>query len=329
MGKIWYDRTVHTVLDTAAPTVQAPSVWAEGITGKDVAIAVLDTGIYPHPDLTMPKNRIIAFRDVINNRDSPYDDNGHGTHVAGDIASNGLQSQEMFRSPAPDANLIGIKVLDKYGSGSTSEVISGLTWAVENKEQYRIRILSMSLGSTASTSYRDDPLATAVEEVWQRGIVVCVAAGNSDPGEGTIDSPVIAPSAITVGASDDMGTVNLTDDKIADFSSRGPTFDGLLKPDVVAPGINIISLRSPGSLLDKKNKNTRFGSWYTSLSGTSMATPICSGVSALLLEANPVLAPENVKKFITITATNLHVDPNSQGAGLINAQKAIDYARAY
>ncbi|MCL6561294.1 MAG: S8 family peptidase, partial [Firmicutes bacterium] len=280
----------------------------------------------PHPDLTEPTNRIIAFQDIINNRTSPYDDNGHGTHVSGDIASNGLRSQGTYRGPAPDASLIGVKVLDKYGMGSTSEVIAGLTWAVENRDKYKIRILSMSLGSTASTSYRDDPLAMAVENVWQENIVVCVAAGNSGPGERTVNSPGIAPSVITVGALDDRITLPPAGNIIADFSSRGPTVDELTKPDVVAPGVNVVSLRSPGSMLDKKNKNSRINSWYISMSGTSMATPVCSGVCALLLEANPGLMPDNVKNIIMETASSLNLDPNTQGAGLVDAKRALEIA---
>lgn len=326
--RIWYDRPVHAVLDIAAPTVEAPPAWAENFTGKGVAVAVVDTGIYLHPDLTEPANRIIAFHDIINKRTTPYDDNGHGTHVAGDIASNGFQSGEIYRGPAPGASLVGIKVLDKYGAGSTSEVIAGLTWAVDNMEKYKIRILSMSLGNTATTSYRDDPLAVAVEEVWRKGIVVCAAAGNSGPAKETIDSPGIAPSVITVGAADDRNTLNLEDDAIAEFSSRGPTIDGFAKPDVVAPGVDIISLRSPGSLMDKSNKGSRINSWYTSMSGTSMATPVCAGVCALLLEANPHLTPDEVKKTITMTATSMNLDSNIQGAGLINAKKALDAVTA-
>ncbi len=323
VARIWYDRPVQAVLDIAAPTVKAPPVWDENFTGEGIAVAVVDTGIYPHQDLTEPANRIIAFHDIINQRTTSYDDNGHGTHVAGDIAANGFRSGGAYRGPAPGAGLVGIKVLDKYGSGSTSEVIAGLDWVVTSREKYRIRVVTLSLGSTATTSYRDDPLAMAVEKVWREGIVVCVAAGNSGPAGKTINSPGIAPSVITVGAADDRNTPGPSDDIVADFSSRGPTVDGLKKPDVVAPGVDIISLRSPGSQIDKSKKESRINSWYLSLSGTSMATPVCAGVCALVLEANPQLTPDQVKEIICGTAESMNLDPDIQGAGLINAAKAV------
>jgi serine protease AprX len=326
VNKIWYDRKVMAVLDVASPTVQAPPLWNAGFTGKGIVVAVVDTGIYEHPDLA---GRIVAFKDLVNQQIRPYDDNGHGTHVAGDIASNGSQSNFLYRGPAPEAGLVGVKVLDKNGSGLLSTVIDGIQWCIDNRETTGIRVLNLSLGSPATESYTGDPLCQAVEKAWDSGIVVCAAAGNEGPEPRTISSPGIHPGIITVGAMNDMNTTSSGDDRVADFSSRGPTIDDLTKPDVLAPGVNIISLRAPGSTLDKQNKQSRVGTWYSSLSGTSMATPVCAGVVAQLLQANGSLTPDRVKARLVETALKLDdLDPNTQGAGVINAQKAASAAAA-
>lgn len=321
--KIWYDRSVHALLDIASPVVKAPEIWETGFDGKGVTVAVLDTGIYEHPDLTTPSNRILAFVDLVKNSAAPYDDHGHGTHVAGDIGSGGASSSGFYRGPAPQVNLVGVKVLDKQGSGSLSTVIQGLNWCINKKEELGIKVINLSLGSKATASYRDDPLCQAVEKAWLEGIVVCAAAGNEGPSEKTINSPGIDPVIITVGAVDDKNTVDMHDDKIAEFSSRGPTIDGLVKPDVVAPGVNIISLNVPGSINDKRNKGNN-QRWYTSMSGTSMATPVCAGVVALMLQANPGLTPDEVKYYLKKTAIDTGNDQLIQGTGLVDAHRAVE-----
>lgn len=319
---LWYDREIKALLDTATPVVNAPQVWKSGYRGRGIGIAILDTGIHPHPDLTTPKNRIVGFKDFINWRSQPYDDNGHGTHCAGDAAGNGSQSGGRYTGPAPEAKLIGIKVLNKKGSGVMSNLLAGIQWCITNQKLYGIRILSMSLGSKAKVSYKNDLLCQTVEKVWQAGIVVCAAAGNDGPRSGTINSPGTDPKIITVGALDDKDTTRITDDAVAAFSSRGPTIDGLTKPDVIAPGARIVSLRSPNSYLDRNNRHARVGEWYLSMSGTSMATPICAGVTALILEACPRYNPVDVKRLLLAACRKINPDPNSQGAGLVDVQAA-------
>lgn len=321
---IWRDRKVRAFLDISTPVVKAPPVWNLGFKGAGVGIAIIDTGIYPHPDLITPTNRIIAFKDYVNRKAKAYDDNGHGTHVAGDAAGNGISSNGRFRGPAPRANLIGIKVLDKYGEGSLSAVLAGIQFAVNNKKNFNVKVINLSLGAEAVQSYKNDPLCQAVEKAWQAGIIVCAAAGNSGPAAGTIDTPGIDPLVITVGADNTKRTVPITDDSIAGFSGRGPTIDGLTKPDVVAPGVNIISLRAPGSTLDTSYPGSRNGKWYFKLSGTSMATPITAGVAALIVQKNPGLGPAAVKKLLKSTARKIgSYPPNTQGSGLIDALAAV------
>ncbi|MGM7719927.1 S8 family peptidase [Metabacillus sp. Hm71] len=318
--KIYYDKKVTTLLDTATPSIHSDQLQQTGLTGNDVTIAVIDTGVYPHQDL---EGRITGFKDFINNRTAPYDDNGHGTHCAGDAAGNGFLSGGKYKAPAPEANIVGVKVLDKMGSGSLSTVIAGIDWCIQNKTQLKINILSLSLGSTATQPAADDPVVKAVEKAWDNGLVVCVAAGNSGPSQGTIASPGISPKVITVGAANDHNSIDRTDDVAADFSSRGPTIDGLVKPDLLTPGVNIISLRSPRSFIDKTNSGARVDTNYFSLSGTSMATPICAGVAAQLLQKEPTLTPDQVKQRLIGACEDLGQPPNIQGHGYLNAAKLL------
>lgn len=322
--KIHLDREVEALLNVASPAIKAKRFNRRGLTGKDITIAVVDTGISPHPDLTTPTNRIIAFKDFVKNKSNPYDDNGHGTHCAGDAAGNGHASGGKYSGPAPQANLVGVKVLSRTGSGSLSTVIAGVEWCIKNKKKYSIDIITMSLGSKAQQSSQDDPVVKAVEKAWDNGIVVCVAAGNGGPDKGTISSPGISPKVITVGAFDDQNTVEHSDDKIADFSSRGPTIDGIVKPDLLSPGVNIISLRVKGSYLDKTMKSARVGKDYFSLSGTSMATPICAGSAALLLQTNPKAAPDKIKTFLRNGAMKGSLPPNDEGQGYLNVKNSLN-----
>ena len=319
--RVWYDREVKTVLDTATKTTHSTDLWSEEVTGRGITVAVLDTGIFHHPDLT---GRITGFLDLVKQKKEPYDDNGHGTHVAGDIASDGTRSDYRYKGPAPEADLVGIKVLNSLGSGSLSTVIKGIEWCIDNKDTYGIRILNLSLGSEATLSYKNDPVCQAVGKAWQAGLVVCAAAGNSGPEERTINSPGIHPDIITVGALNNIDPESPEGSVVADFSSRGPTGDGLAKPDVLAPGVGIVSLRSPKSTVDKQRKDTRTEEWYTTLSGTSMATPICAGIVAQMLQVNPSLTPGQVKARLKKTAKAYpDLDSNSHGAGLVNARDAV------
>jgi len=317
--RIWADTEVRAMLDAAVPSagaVQAVSRYS----GQGVTIAVVDTGIYPHPDLS---SRIIAFHDAVGKRTSAYDDNGHGTHVAGCAAGDGTRSRGQYRGPAAGALLVGVKVLNKTGSGTMSHLLDGIDWVIQNRERYHIRIMSMSLGGTARGRCSEDPLCQAVGRAWDAGIVCVVAAGNEGPGGGTVATPGISPKIITVGAMDDHSSPDRRDDTLASFSSRGPTPEGEHKPDVLAPGVNITALRSPRSYVDKSNPDSRVGEWYATLSGTSMATPLVSGLVALLLEAEPGLTPNAVKARLRLTADNWILGPDEQGAGYINADRML------
>lgn len=319
------DYTVHSLLDVAAPTVGAPRLWNDDLRGSGVTVAIVDTGCYPHPDLVRPKQRLVAFHDLVGRRSKPYDDNGHGTHCAGDVAGNGGKSQGKYRGPAPEAKIVAVKALNRAGSGSASAILDGIDWVVEGRDRLGIRVLSLSLGAPAQGLPADDPLVGAVEAAWRAGIVVCAAAGNEGPHPRTVGTPGLAPSIITVGADDDRNTPDPADDAIAYFSSRGPTLDGRDKPDVAAPGVRITSLRAPRSALAGPSPGSPPG--YVTLSGTSMATPITAGVVAQLLQAVPDASPDEVKEALVNTARDLGEGREAQGAGLIDAAAALGWLR--
>ncbi len=319
------------------------------LTGKGVTVAVLDTGIYPHDDLTTPYQRLTGWADLVNNKSKPYDDNGHGTHVAGLVGGDGAASYQNHYSSwllrtAPLANLVGVKVLDKDGSGSVSTVIAGIDWCVAHKAALNIRVLNLSVGHPIGESYKTDPLCQACERAWAAGITVVCAAGNygrsvpsdqtSAPQYGSITSPGNDPHVITVGAMNTMATLDRGDDRICSYSSRGPSaVDLVLKPDLVAPGNNMISLAAPGSalytqaganLLDPKTFGGNGGRAYLTLSGTSMASPVVAGAAALLLQADPTLTPDTIKARLMLSASKIAgSDYLTYGAGYLNVVGAL------
>ena len=309
---ISFDVKVYALLDISVPTMEAHFPHEQGYKGEGITVAVIDTGVAPHYDLTRPVNRIIGFKDFINNKTSPYDDNGHGTHVAGIIAGNGYSSRGKYAGIAPEANILCIKALNNRGSGNMSDIIAAIEYAVKTKDEYNTKILNLSFGSPANNSYQKDPLCKAVKEAKNAGLIVVAAAGNSGPEPRTIVSPGISPDVITVGAIDDKRTIDPSDDEIARFSSRGPTNEGLTKPDLVAPGVNINSL----SHIEEDG--------YISMSGTSMATPLISGTVALLLNKYGDLSPDQVKEKLINACIDLKDSKNNQGSGLVNLQKLFN-----
>ena len=311
-------------MDSARDIVNANMAQEKGYTGKGIGIAILDTGISPINDFSYPKNRIIAFKDFINGKTSPYDDNGHGTHVSGIAGGNGTNSNGKYKGIATECNFIGVKVLNKEGKGNASDVLAGLQWIVDNKEKYNIKIINLSIGTNNTSS--NDPLVKAVENLWDNGIIVTIAAGNEGPKKFTISSPAISKKVITVGASDDNVTTTVWGNTLINFSGRGPTLECVVKPDVLAPGVNIVSCLSNNI---SKQSNQIINKNYFALSGTSMSTPIVSGAIALLLEKYNDLKPDDVKLMIKKCCKNLHLPKNQQGWGLIDIYKLLSQEVCY
>jgi serine protease AprX len=326
---------------------------ALGYTGAGVGVAVIDSGITTwHDDLTSRflssypygNQRVSAFVDFVNGASTPYDDDGHGTHVAGIIAGNGYDSNGRNAGVAPDANLVVLKALDANGGGTISTVIEALDWVLANHAHYNIRVVNLSVGAAVRESYWTDPLTLAAKRLVDAGIVVVAAAGNlgnNDQGQpqyGGVGAPANAPWVLTVGASSTNGTTGRDDDAMASFSSRGPTYlDWAAKPDLVAPGVGTVSLAAPGSsLYDSRPQALLPGLTptvalpYLSLSGTSMAAPVVSGTIAVMLQANPALTPNAIKAILQYTAqTYAGYDPLTEGAGFLNAVGAVRLTRFY
>jgi serine protease AprX len=317
------DRPVRPMLDYTAAAVNAQFAWASSLDGTGVGIAVIDSGIYPHPDLNKPystQSRVVYRQSFV--KGLLFDDYGHGTHVAGIAAGNGSSSSSggafrTFKGIAPNANLIDLRVLDANGMSTDSAVIAAIQQAVALKSKYNIRVINLSLGRPIYEGCNRDPLCRAVEAAWKNGIVVVTAAGNlGRNGYGTILAPGNSPHAITVGSMKTMATYPNGDDLIASYSSKGPTYiDLTVKPDVVAPGNLVDSLLAPGSTLQKQYPSNVVapsqytttaipgGPLYFTLSGTSMATPVVSGAVALMLQENPSLTPDTIKARLMKTAS--------------------------
>jgi len=292
---IWPDLPVHTCLDVSVPRIQAPKVWDAGLKGEGIKIGIVDTGIDPsHADL---EGRLAAMTSLVGGDGT--DDNGHGTHVASIAAGTGAASGGKYRGVAPAASLYVAKVLDANGGGTMSGVMAGLEWAVDQG----VHVINLSLGSDGPCD-GTDALSTLCDEVVQQfGIVICAAAGNAGPASATVGSPGCARWVITVGAVDDA-------DKLTSFSSRGPTADGRVKPDLVFPGAGIVAAQADGTALGPV-----IAPGYVQLSGTSMATPHSAGTVALLLQAKSDLTPNQIKWELLTTALELGDSPNAQGSG--------------
>src|SRR5438552_37147 len=323
------DRPLTPSLNNAASAVNAEFAWQSNYTGAGVGVALIDSGVSNNLDLNqgiLPVSRVVYQQSFVPGNSSSSDPYGHGTHIAGLIAGDGLSStgllfSKTFKGIAPGANIVNLRVLDANGGATDSQVIAAIKQAISLKSQYNIRVINLSLGRAVYETYKLDPLCKAVEVAWHNGIVVVVAAGNNGryqptSGYATVTSPGNDPYVITVGAMKTMGTPSRVDDLIASYSSKGPTVvDRIVKPDLVAPGNLLVSLDAPGSTLYNEypanrvpysyyvnGGNSASSASYFTLSGTSMATGVVSGVVADLLQKTPSLNPDQVKARLMKTA---------------------------
>jgi serine protease AprX len=344
------DEPVRLTMDVARQAANAPSPSTPEslLKGAGVTIAILDSGVAPHPDL----QTLVASVDFVGNpsptpvfdlpedptaaESASADPNGHGTHVAGILAGSGSRSFESrLAGIAPAASLVSVRVLDAAGSGTTSDVLAGLQWVLDNKDALGIRVLNLSLGHPVYEPAAFDPLVQEVEALWNAGVVVVCSAGNSGrSGDGTITSPCNSREVVSVGASNAWGTPDPADDTLASYSSRGPTLvDLVAKPDLIAPGNRIVSTRAAGSTLDETSPDRRVAgdpslpevTDYFELSGTSMAAPMVAATAALMLEQDPSLNPGTIKARLMLSARKPAAgSPLAIGAGVLDITAALE-----
>ncbi|HZQ27189.1 MAG TPA: S8 family peptidase, partial [Acidimicrobiales bacterium] len=302
---------------------RASKVWNSGNTGQGINVAVIDTGVDVTGDLA---GRVIHAEDF-SGENAPLQDNfGHGTFVAGLIAGTGAASGGKVSGMAPGAGIVSVKIAGRDGSTNMYRLLAALEWVATNKDAYGIRVLNLSLGSDSQQSYLVDPLDFAVERLWNSGIVVVTASGNHGNAKGTIVKPGDDPLVITVGALDDKTSTTRDDDGIASFSGSGPTSqDGLAKPDVVASGKSVVSVRSPGSFIDQAYSSAQVGTGYFKGSGTSFSAAIVSGAAALVIAKTWSLNPNQVKQRLIGNARPMDDTPRyQQGYGAIDAYGATN-----
>ena len=298
---------VFTLMNVAKKVLKIPTKHK----GEGQTICFIDTGISPHSDFMLCKDRIVFFKDFVDEKIDAYDDNGHGTFVAGVCSGNGALSGGKFSGVAPKAKIISLKALDKNGEASSIRILEAMQWIYDNKDNYGIGTVCMSFGSDPLG--QSDPIMLGAEKLWDSGIVVVAAAGNSGPEYQTIKSPGVSRKIITVGGFDDnrYGEESFSSNlfEIANFSSRGPCFR-YFKPDLVAPAVEITSCG-----MDK---------FYTSLSGTSVATPMIAGICALLKEKDKTLTPNQIKRLLLSSCTPIVFNRNLEGYGVPNVEKILN-----
>jgi len=319
--------------------VNAQDLHAAGIRGRDIGVAVIDTGYWKLNSLdkdSAGNGRVAVQYDAVRNAiDATWssvstDTNGHGTHITALIASSRRNATNRFYGVAPDARIISVKAFAEDGSSSYATVIRGIDWVINNRTQYAIRVLNLSLGAPAHSRYWDDPLNKAVMRAWQSGIVVVVSAGNSGPLPQTVGVPGNIPYVITVGAMTDNYTSSQSDDSLASFSSTGPTFEGFVKPDLVAPGGHVWSFMATYQKIAVDHPTFMNNGDFFTMSGTSQAAAAVSGVAALVIYNNPNLTPDQVKcriiasgKPAVTSAGALAYSVLQQGSGLVDAKAAV------
>ncbi len=366
IASVTIDHPMNVMDDLTNGATGVSAAWNAGFTGAGVGVAVIDSGINDsHPDLSNSSgaSRVVYHQDftgtpTTNAAGAKYDLYGHGTHVAGIIGGNGSLSGGQYEGVAPGVTLIDLRALDANGAGTDSTVIAAIQQAVALKSTFNIKVINLSLGRGIPASYTQDPLCQAVEAAWKSGIVVVVAAGNygrlsinGSNGFGTITAPGNDPLVLTVGATKSNGSASASAETLASYSSKGPSaYDHVVKPDLVAPGNEVVSLAAPGATLEAEYPyeavaGTDGNNAYFTLSGTSMATPAVAGAVALLLQEQSTLTPDQVKARLMKTASKMNVAFNlvstsayvphlsqtflstydlfSVGSGLLNVQSAV------
>jgi hypothetical protein len=313
---------------------RAGKYWRNGFTGAGVDVALIDSGVVPVDGMTAP-GKVVNGADLSFESQAPslryLDTFGHGTHMAGIIAGrdNAVtaatkdQHRDRFMGMAPGARVVSVKVADAMGATDVSQVIAAIDWVVKHRRDngLNIRVLNLSFGTDGVQSYLLDPLTYAAEVAWHKGIVVVVAAGNASFGSGRLNNPAYDPYVIAVGAADASGTYGKGDDTVTSFSSCGNL---ARRPDLVAPGRSVISLRDPNSHIDQTHPGGRVGERFFRGSGTSQAAAVVSGAAALLIQQRPSITPDQLKILLMSTASPIPLSTATcQGAGILDLNRTL------
>ena len=350
--KVTDDRSVKTMsaltlaqsskefrIDTYVNTqIDANILHDKGITGAGVTVAVIDSGANMGGRIgwslftnSRGMQRAAVKYDAFSSTENYLfndDNNGHGSHVTGIIASSFQDTNRNYNGVAPDVFLVSVKAFNENGDSSYSTLLDALNWVAVNQDRFNMKVLNMSLGAEAQSRYWNDPINQAVMHLWHKGITVVTSAGNNGEELG-ITVPGNNPYVITVGATTHNDTpFLLDDDRVASFSAQGPTYDGFVKPDVVAPGAKI-AVKLDDIFFTTKLKLSETGQDYSVISGTSQSSAVVAGIAALVIQAHPGISPDDVKcKIISAakaarTAEQYLISPFEQGSGMVNAYDAV------
>lgn len=296
---------------------QAVKTKSSYLNGKGVTVAFIDSGVYPHPDLVRPRNRIVDFKDFINDLPSPYDDNGHGTACIG--AGFGASIDGRFRTAAYETNIICAKAFDRFGTAFYSDILAAMQWILDGREKLSTKIVVLPFG-TSSFCKTFDLLSLAVEKLWNSNMFVCTCTGNLGSSENSITSPGVSPFSYTTAA---CSTAELPP-RAASFSGKGPVYFKCDKPDAIMPGVAIETLNSETSFAPKAKGHSKSGSLsslYTEFDGTSIAASFTAAAAALVYQKLGNLSPDDVKSVLKACAVSINEVKNIQGAGIINIKK--------
>lgn len=322
---ISYDRKANICRESLQSKIGVDVKNPYPLTGKGVTAAIIDTGVYPHADLVRPGRAIVFFKDFINSSALPYDDNGHGTHISGVIAGSGASSGGETRGIAPGTKLIMLKAFNSVGEGSFSDILAAMKWVADNSKKYAIRIVCLPFGADAIVPQRSDPLCRAAKALYDMGVVAVASSGNKGPGIGTVTTPGIEPSIITVGCCDTTES-SIKKWMVPDFSSRGFKSGGALKPELIAPGVNIESLSSNRGYVPSpggRSANPDIENPYTQMSGSSVSAAAVAGCIALIMERSPGISGKDLRGMLKISCRTLNEGAPSQGWGAINLNEIL------
>lgn len=318
-------------------TLNVRPVWEMGLRGEGIGIAVIDSGIDTLLDFGADMGLERSHSDsrildtiAFNGSDNLDDLSGHGTHVAGIISGNGVQSDGLYRGIAPMANLIALNISDEKGRAYESDSVAAMLWVLENRERYNIRVVNLSINSTAESSYHESGMNAAAELLWLNGVVVVASAGNnlSEGINPARAAPSNDPFIITVGASDERVTGDPADDRKSQLTAHAITKDGFAKPDLLAPGVEIVSVLAEDSEWASRYPDRVVGESYFRASGSSMAAPMVAGAAALLLQSNPNLTPDQVKQRLLDSGPSISAEIDADVGTLPHQYPLLDLYQA-